>query len=318
MSGAPPATACLDARLAYAIAATSCDSPVQNTPVPRPLSPSVSINSWNATSTSCYALDPVGRVRKAAVATNFNKLSASADVTLIQETKCNSAEGNFGKGALAKMATGCDVFYSNAKKGSAGVATLVRHSFLEFNVVTKVKLDPCLKGYVLALLITPMDAVLKPYTIFNIYLSSQDAAARFKQLKAIMLVPAPEFSFWGGDWNFITDPEDTSTTTFTDQPQNFLDLWSDFTSHFSLKEIYQPLHTYYHVCSDVALTTTRRLDRFYSSLTEADLAVTPATASTVFLPHSVISRFAQKKKISGMSVRRPLYPSRTTLRSASA
>jgi exonuclease III len=217
---------------------------VQDSPVPRSLSPSVSINSWNATSTSCYALDPVGRVRKAAVVTNFNKLIASADVSLVQETKCNSAEGDFSKGALNRMAAGCEVFYSNSKKGSAGVATLVRHSFLESNVVTKVKLDPCLKGFVLALLVTPKDAMLKPYTIFNIYLSSHDAASRSKQLKAIMLIPAPEFSFWGGDWNFITDPEDSSNTSFTDQPQNFLDLWSDFSSHFSLKEVHQPLHTY--------------------------------------------------------------------------
>jgi exonuclease III len=110
------------------------------------------------------------------VVTNFNKLIASADVSLIQETKCNSAEGDFGNGVLSRMAAGCEVFYSNSKKGTAGVATLVRLSFLELNVVTKVKLDPCLRGYVLALLVTLKDAVLKPYTIFNIYLSSQDAA----------------------------------------------------------------------------------------------------------------------------------------------
>jgi hypothetical protein len=57
-----------------------------------------------------------------------------------------------------------------------------------------------------------------------------------------------------------------------------------------LKEIYQPLHTFYRVCKDHSSSSSSRLDRIYVSHEEVDLALNPANTAYVFLPNSIISK----------------------------
>ena len=162
------------------------------------LFPTVSINSWNATSLSLYPQDVAGKVRQGAVSTNLGRLCSSAPINCIQETKCNSCEGDFGQGAISRLVKDCKVFYSNDRRGSAGVATLVKTSFLEKHDTEVVKLAPILRGHALAIKFVPKDNSHKPFTVFNIYLSSKDPRTRKRQLKALMLIAPPEYSFWWG------------------------------------------------------------------------------------------------------------------------
>ena len=293
MAALAPSHPSSESGLGEATVAPCCSGQGENLEVSHRLFPTVSINSWNATSLSLYPQDVAGKVRQGAVSTNLGRLCSSAPINCIQETKCNSCEGDFGQGAISRLVKDCKVFYSNDRRGSAGVATLVKTSFLEKHDTEVVKLAPILRGHALAIKFVPKDNSHKPFTVFNIYLSSKDPRTRKRQLKALMLIAPPEYSFWVGDWNFVTLPEDSSATTFKDQPTNFLQKWADFTAHFSLREVRQPLHTYYHICKDASLNTTKRLDRIYTSLSETDLAVSPASATAVFLPHSVITRLGR-------------------------
>ena len=75
-----------------------------------------------------------------------------------------------------------------------------------------------------------------------------------------------------GDWNFVEAAEDTTFTYNPLQEQNNVD-WHDLIRKHSLRELYQPIHTYQRaILADGATTPTRdssRLDRIYANIPES-------------------------------------------------
>ena len=153
----PPSTTA--ARLAHAIQelaknrkskATARGPPVYS------LAPTASICTWNANSVTPYP-DKASVKRHLAVAANLVKLSAGHDFVCIQETNCNENEGINNPGVIGRMVPGSTTYYSNFLRHNAGVAIIVPNKFLKSNIITHIVLPPSLKGYALALLITPVD-----------------------------------------------------------------------------------------------------------------------------------------------------------------
>jgi hypothetical protein len=202
----------------------------------------------------------------------------------------NQEEGLSGSGVLGRLLPDCAVYYSNLHRGAAGVAIAVRKEILSEFSVSVVPLEDCLRGYVLGLSFTPLTPTSTAFCVFNCYLDSGGFPAKTKQLQALLKVPAPAYSYFAGDWNFSLTEEDSSAVDFIHPPANFLGIWSDFVDHFSLKEVGQPLHTYYHICSRLEDSCTRRLDRVYLSHSEMDLSLTPVQASYASTPHNILKK----------------------------
>jgi hypothetical protein len=123
-----------------------------------------------------------------------------------------------------------------------------------------------------------------------------------------MTVAPPVYSLFAGDWNFVVDPTDSSSSSFTNPTSSFLKTWFDFLAHFGLREIVQPLHTYYHICEDPTKTVTRRLDRIYVSHSEIDLALNPAQTAYVHLPNSIVPDLRGRSYLLSPAQRTPALP----------
>ena len=97
------------------------------------------------------------------------------------------------------------------------------------------------------------------------------------------------------DWNFTLHEEDTSSK-YAPPSTSFLEIWHRFIDRFSLKEICQPLHTWYRITKDKSQSMSKRLDRIYVSHTETDLTLQPMAAAYVATPHSI---FKAEKDLEG-------------------
>ena len=198
------------------------------------MAPLPSVCTWNASSISPYP-DKASLPRHLTVAANLQKAADSHDFVCIQETNFNALEGDSKQGVLGRMVRGCKAFYSNLKSKIAGVAILVKDALLVSHDIAIIDLPPTLKGHALGLWLTPRDPTSQPFSIFNIYLKSGDSAVRETQLRALMTVAPPVYSLFAGDWNFVVDPTDSSSSSCTNPTSSFLKTWFDFLAHFGLR-----------------------------------------------------------------------------------
>jgi hypothetical protein len=156
-------------------------------------------------------------------------------------------------------------------------------------MITKVRLPASLDGHALALRFVPIDSLAPAFLVVNCYLSSEGYVARGKHIGALMGIPVSLDSFFLGDWNFVLSEEDTPSR-YVPPPGPFLLKWHAFIDRFSLKEISQPLHTWYRVAADPARSVSKRLDRIYVSHSETDLALNPPVVCYCSVPHSLLAR----------------------------
>ena len=236
---------------------------------------------------SAYALEASSSERRRKVRANICSILGNSDVLCIQETKLNEKEGSSGQGALSGLKVDSVVYYSNLKRGSAGVATVVRRDFASKHHITCIDLPPLLDGFALALRFVPIAQDAPAFTVVNCYLDSNSGyVVKGDQVEALMKIPVQAFSYFVGDWNFTLLEEDTSSK-YAPPTTPFLEVWHRFIDRFSLKEISQPLHTWYRITKDKSQSMSKRLDRIYVSHTETDLTLHPIAAAYCAIPHSI-------------------------------
>ena len=263
---------------------------------------------------SAYALEASSAERRRKVRANICSILGNSDVLCIQETKLNKNEGLSGQGALTGLKVDSVVYYSNLQRGSAGVATVIRRDFACKHLITRLALPPLLDGFALALRFVPIAQDAPAFTVVNCYLDSNSGyAAKGVQIKALMSVPNHAFSYFVGDWNFTLLEEDTSSK-YAPPTTSFLAVWHRFTDRFALKEISQPLHTWYRITKDKTQSMSKRLDRIYVSHTETDLTLHPVAVSYCAIPHSIFKAGkdpggAESEGIAGKGSAVRVYPS---------
>lgn len=131
------------------------------------LSPVCSVSTWNTMGLSAYSLEASASVRRNKVRANICSILDNSDILCIQETKLNENEGDAGQGALAGLRVDSVVYYSNRKRGSAGVATLIRRDFACKHLITRISLPPLLNGFALALRFVPIAQDAPAFTVVN-------------------------------------------------------------------------------------------------------------------------------------------------------
>jgi hypothetical protein len=68
-------------------------------------------------------------------------------------------------------------------------------------------------------------------------------------------------------------------------------IWDRIVTKFSLAELSQPVHTYYHVTDSLVTTRTSRIDRIYTSYSDADDSIVHPRAYIPHLPRTKLHDF---------------------------
>ena len=268
----------------------------QQTPDNNPLPslhqiPCPSIVTFNPTSLSHYTSNQ-NKINKI-----LTKFSNKYDVIFLQETKLLAREGQ----ALKTILSGHEVLYSNnpsntgknANTHTAGICTALSKKIFNKYTVKILTLPSALHGHCLALYIS-LPGTDFSLMLINLRLPTPSkkkvrAQEEFINLLHKAITPFPsKFTILGGDMNFVERASDTSGVFKNKKRPN----WDLFKERFLLSDCASDLHTFFHKPgvpsnSHVLKAWSARLDRFYISHTEADLAVVkPVVVSDV---HSIYS-----------------------------
>ena len=134
-----------------------------------------------------------------------------------------------------------------------------------------------------------------PIQIFNFYLPASTHSAKRAPLLALLQIRRPKEDMCTivmGDFKFIEQPGDHTP----ESPALRLDdltkrTWDRIVSKFNLTELSQPVHTYYHVTDSLTTTRTSRIDRIYTSYSDADDSIVHPRAYIPHLPRTKLHDF---------------------------
>ena len=196
----------------------------------------------------------------------------------LQETKLLANEN----GALKSVLFTHTLFYSNnpANTGSnastytAGVCTALSNTLCSKFVVSTVPLHSSLSGHALALLLC-LPGTDFSLLLLNIRLLTPPGdkttvqEEQVRRLRKSLSHLHPKYTIMTGDFNFVDRHQDTSSTyTHTSRPQ-----WDKLIHKFSLWDVICDSHSFFHRPEGTNIGWSSRLDRFYISHSEADLAI---------------------------------------------
>ena len=254
--------------------------PIYNIPTPKmntiKLFPTPRIISANMNSLSYYATTPDSVARACKVTEIIKKLMSQCDFLLIQETNLDT----FEKMALSSLLPGCHIHYNNLRKNVAGTITVVGPSFHNTNYrIREIPLKG-LTGYIQLTQICPASSdphCNNPlFQVFNFYMKTgsdkitgQDKASRqLEQLlslnEALATKELSQFSFAGGDFNFVLHEKDTTSFTMDRQlKKEALAQWSQFMLKTNMRDMEASFHTHFQICENSSLSHSARYDRIY-------------------------------------------------------
>ena len=240
-----------------------------------PSLPTPSCVSWNTTSCSFYGSDASSIKRRDLVFKQLRNLLLY-DIIFLQETKLLKFEAN----ALKSVLKGYQIYYNNHPENDgcnphrAGTITAIRTSILKDYTIVNHNTFP---GHIQATTLTNKhNSALPSLNLINVYLdASGDIKKKEKQLKSLFKLSRLNLNYLGGDFNF-TEHSNDSTNEKVALPAN----WAAILDHFNLREVKQDTHSYFFGSQEASIYRSSRIDRIYTSHTEADL--------TVRTPHAVI------------------------------
>ena len=236
--------------------------------------PHPALISFNIQALSENPSNPRGKLRRRRVINVLDGLLASCDILCLQETKL----GRHNKTALAIHFPKFMIFYNNHELHNAGTMILVRRSFAaDFNIV-EVPHSEAVRGRVQTLRFNSLSHPATPKASFhvsNVYLQAGNGVQlRFSQLSTLLSLDDTIHSFVLGDFNMTDCPEDSPAVTSKLHVTGVLLLaWEALMGKLGLREHYQPTHTHFAICDDVTNSRSSRIDRIYSTLTDADFKI---------------------------------------------
>ena len=219
---------------------------------------------------------------------NISCLTSSFGVTCLQETHLARTHCYFRTGFPHIQPEGS--FYSSHSSNSAGVATLISNQTLDLYQAEEVSLPSSLRGYALAVLLTPRNHCGPRMLYLNTYLYNSNK--KIDQVRELANAPLPTncLTFLCGDFNFIMSDMDSSMgSNHKAVSAAFRKTWLRFLDKFALQEHHQERHTRYGTSSHSLQPCSSRLDRIYSNLAELDFEMLRPDTTLANVPHSVLA-----------------------------
>jgi len=248
--------------------------------------PTPSITSFNPNGLSAYANNNHSRKRKYAMLENIRKLAERDDIICLQETHLLCRDIKYLKYQFPKW----EIVYNNYNQHKWGVLIMYKEELLNHYSPMIHQFPYEMQGRGLAITFESLDPHNQDFRVTNLYLpSGADWAAKRKVLSHINNLPRTKYHLLQGDFNFVERGEDTSTQTdYYNIPKHFADAWGDFCDRHSLREVNADSHTRFQICKDVTQSKSAKLDRFYTSYSDAELNL---LIPTIIIPHVPYSLF---------------------------
>ena len=242
-----------------------CPSGSTQLPIPQP-----SCLSFNLISLSAYSKSPARRSR---ITNYLTTMSHIYGCLLLQEVRLFAGEDHYLKQELPH----CEIFYNNHPsntqahtKNRASTMIIINRSMLKNHTVSPIHLHQDLQGHVQGI---TNSHTHPPFQLFNVYLPSGDYISMKAMMVHMTKLKNDLHTFMGGDFNFVTSLEDTTSSTLP--PLGLRDMWGLVMEHLGLSEATQPIHTQYSITKDPASPHNHsgRLDRWFHSFSEGELAL---------------------------------------------
>jgi ribonuclease HI/exonuclease III len=245
------------------------------------------ITTHNIASLSQHAHDAKGAARRQRKLNHIDRLLGSCDILCLQET-------NLGKHDSTALATHFKThrpFHNNLSLGKAGTMVLVSTKVQRMYHIQPIPLPEAQDGRVQVIRFTskahPTIAEAS-FTLVNVYLPANGLNAGKIGHLSTLLRPHIKRRLKGrifmcGDFNFITEAGDATNPHAsirlgkTDKVE-----WERVEHGLGLREIKQDTHTHFALTQEVSHTRSSRIDRIYTSLTDAELSVIAASAEISF------------------------------------
>ena len=236
--------------------------------------PHPACTSFNIQALSENPSHPRGKLRRRRVINVIEGLLASCDILCLQETKL----GRHNRTALSKHFPEFLIFYNNYELHNAGTMILVRRSYAAGFVIEEVPHTEAVRGRVQTLRFNSIShpSILKAsFHVSNVYLQSGHCVQkRFSQLSSLLSLDPKIHSFAMGDFNMTDCPEDSPSGASKLRLSGvLLAAWEALMGKLGLREHYQPTHTHFAICDDVTVSRSSRIDKIFSSLSDADFKV---------------------------------------------
>ena len=211
----------------------------------------------------------------------IDKLFKGCDILCLQESKL----GSFDSSALKTHFPLHHIFYNNHRLNHAGTMVMVSQKYGRNFHMEELTLPPTTAGRVQAIRFSAKayPTIAKAgFDLFNVYLPAGDKAKeRLDLLTTIPPLKTPGHSFLCGDFNFTVEEQDTSNSDSSIRLKTTeFDRWEQLyiCDRLRLKEVTQGTHTHFALMDDTSLSRSSRIDRIYTSLTDAELSVMKAMA----------------------------------------
>ena len=219
---------------------------------------------------------------------NIIALAGTTDVLHIQETWLGEKECN----AFRKLLPHSTIFYSNGEGGRRGVMTICSPQLAAKYVLSQLPTPEALTGRVL-LLVGTAQAGGEDFHSLNVYFPN-DAAAQVDMIQSLTAwidFPANGRMYMAGDFNFVTNADDSSSGNSGALTGRLRKHWEGFLLLHGLLEVDQPTHTWFSVGADLMTGCSRRLDRVYVGMDAAEAAVAQPAALIAACPFSLLGAF---------------------------
>lgn len=206
-----------------------------------------SLATLNITSTRQYTQDRHIPAKK------IQRLLLSTDISGFQETRLSALDD--GRNTAYSSATHTSFFsnnpanttYADTRHYTAGIATVIKSSFLASYSSSLISLHPSLQGHALALYLQPKHPG-RSLLIINLRLDAFCHDARNAQVRTLLNhpdhpLPPSDYTIAFGDFNFVDEADDsTSGGSLAGRPAK----WSIAMNQLHLHDVHTNCHTYFH------------------------------------------------------------------------
>ena len=234
--------------------------------------------SYNIRSASFYASNPRSLSRRASISYALSSFVSSHDIICLQETHLDANE------IFAFDRPGCIISRNNFDCSRAGTAIIDTPGILNFYSGCDIPLPPITRGHAQLRRYSPLSSNHPPFQVFNVYFKSGDFDFNLKIINAISNLPNNIDTFICGDFNFIENAIDSSSTSHSLPPASFISAFNNLKAYYSLYDPPHSSHTFFHITSDASspYSWSSRIDRFLLPLS---LFNNPLITPTISIPY---------------------------------
>ena len=275
-----------------------------NTSLSSSFFPLPSILSYNIRGLSFYSTSSRALHRRISISKAFNDFIKNHDIICVQETHLARNEC-FAFSSL----NGCLISRNNSDSQSAGTVIIDTPNILKFYSPSDVTLPSIAGGFVQLRRYTPLSNSRKPFQLFNVYFNSKrgDFSFNSQLISAISTADNSIDTFVCGDFNFIENPNDSTSLSPLFPPSSFIDLFSSFKTKFNLFEPPHDNHTFYHITDDPVspFSWSSRIDRI---LLPVALLDNPIISPSISIPfHYTNLKISNRNNESSFSDHLPIH-----------